>query len=180
MRNRLLAGLVGLCVVVPACSRERPHPTDVTITRTQTLTRSPTAIAFTPAAPTSVVPLSPDQNPPAGEREASCPYIASTSQQNPSANVEDIEGDHVLRTTVLTATSPVGCRFYFYRPPTKRSPTSCRRIPRRSDRIRIGYIRWPDGRHPATEGPKTLVETRGIEPLTPALQRASGERYLRV
>jgi hypothetical protein len=61
--------------------------------------------------------LPPGAQPAPGEAERRCPYIASTPDQDPRINVADINGSHVLRTTVLTRTKPVGCRFYFYAPP---------------------------------------------------------------
>ena len=64
-----------------------------------------------------MTPLPPGSPPPSGEVEKACPYVASTPNDNPDVNVADMEGDHVYRTTVLTALKPVGCRFYFYAGP---------------------------------------------------------------
>lgn len=47
---------------------------------------------------------------PAGETEGTCPYISNTDLAN-------AEGDHVYRTSLLTTTTPPGCRFYFYAGP---------------------------------------------------------------
>jgi hypothetical protein len=91
-------------------------PPVTTDTRTVTHTRTPAA-TFVPAPAQSVAPLPPHAAPAAGEIEKPCPYIASTPAQDANVNVADIEGDHVYRTTVLTGTQPVGCRFYFYAGP---------------------------------------------------------------
>jgi hypothetical protein len=88
--------------------------TIVTTAPAPTPTRTET---FTPAPAASVAPLPPGARPRAGERERRCPYVASTPEQNSNTNVEDIDGSHVYRTTVLTRLHPVGCRFYFYAPP---------------------------------------------------------------
>jgi hypothetical protein len=73
--------------------------------------------SFTPAPARTVAPLPPGRTAPRGEREARCPYIASTPQQDARVNVADIVGSHVYRTTLLTSLRPAGCRFYFYAPP---------------------------------------------------------------
>ncbi|MDP9117256.1 MAG: hypothetical protein M3O28_08400 [Actinomycetota bacterium] len=98
------------------CTGKTPPQPDTTLTQTLTTTRTTTPAPPVPAAAT-VAPLPPGQAPAKGEVERSCPYIASTPDENPNVNVADIEGDHVYRTTVLTAMSPVGCRFYFYSGP---------------------------------------------------------------
>lgn len=112
----LAATLVGACT---SGGGDAPTPGQSTITTTMTRPRPTpsTPKAFTPAPARSVVPLSPSADPPGGEAEKTCPYVASTPDENPDVNVADMEGDHVYRTTVLTSLKPVGCRFYFYAPP---------------------------------------------------------------
>ncbi len=104
----LMAGCTGRSTVVTTT-------TDRTVTAT--VTHSSPAPAFTPKPATSVPPLPPGASPAAGEVERRCPYIASTPDENPDANVADYEGDRVYRTTVLTRHEPVGCRFYFWADP---------------------------------------------------------------
>jgi hypothetical protein len=72
-------------------------------------------ITYRPAPAASVKPLPAGEKPRRGEVERSCPYIEAGLDQQPTAgpNVADIEGDRVYRTTVLTGSTPVGCRFYF-------------------------------------------------------------------
>jgi hypothetical protein len=115
---RRLIGCVGVAaaVLLTACtSSKTDNPTvDITTTHTQTSTVRP---SYQPKPAKTVAPLPPGQAPLRGEVEKACPYIASTPEQNPDVNVADIEGDHVYRTTVLTAMKPVGCRFYFYAGP---------------------------------------------------------------
>jgi len=66
---------------------------------------------YVPAPATAVAPLGRSNAPmPSGETEGPCPYIAN-------ADLADAEGDHVYRTSVVTTTNPVGCRFYFYAAP---------------------------------------------------------------
>lgn len=119
MRRPLLVvpALALAAALLSGCTGSASPAPDVTITSTVTHTRSATPPAFTPAAAASVVPLPPGVNPAKGEVEKPCPYIASTPAENAAVNVADIEGDHVLRTTVLTGLTPVGCRFYFYAGP---------------------------------------------------------------
>lgn len=119
--RRLLLPVVVITAALSACTPSS-HTHTITTTRDSTVTSHVTAttsapVTFTPKPATTVAPLPPGQAPAKGEVEKNCPYIASTSQENPDVNVADIEGSHVLRTTVLTDFKPVGCRFYFYAPP---------------------------------------------------------------
>ena len=106
---------VGAAVLTGCHSAAQPPPSTSVVTDTVTSTLS--ASTFRPPPPTTVAPLPPGSPVPQGEAEQACPYIASTPQQNPQTNVADIVGSHVYRTTVLTASRPAGCRFYFYAPP---------------------------------------------------------------
>jgi hypothetical protein len=107
----------GLSMLVGCTSAPPPEIINSDIVSTVTKTLPPPAQTYTPPPPSTVAPLPPGAKPRAGEVEKRCPYIASTRAQNATVNVETINGSHVLRTTVLTGTSPVGCRFYFYAPP---------------------------------------------------------------
>jgi hypothetical protein len=89
--------------------------TTTEITETQTITRPPptptSSGPYVPAPATTVVPLGQAHAPmPAGEVEGTCPYISNN-------DLADAEGDHVYRTSTITTTKPVGCRFYFYSSP---------------------------------------------------------------
>lgn len=113
-----------MAVLVTGCTSSapaRPSPSPSPSQRTRTLIATSTAPApkVTLAPVTSVQPLRPGQPAPAGERNGRCPYIRAGLNEDPttSANVADIEGDHVYRTTVLTTRTPVGCRFYYYASP---------------------------------------------------------------
>jgi hypothetical protein len=115
-----LALIAAVLATTTSCTSKggnAPSSSDVTVTSTRTLTRTPSAAPFTPQPATTVAPLPPGAAPAAGEVEKACPYIASTPNDDPNTNVADIEGDHVYRTTVLTKLKPVGCRFYFYAGP---------------------------------------------------------------
>lgn len=114
-RVRVLFAVVGV-VVLAGCSSKATPPPDRTVSRTVTQTNT-VAPSFVPPPATTVAPLPPGAKPGKGEVERRCPYIASTPEQNAAVNVQDIEGDHVYRTTVLTGYQPVGCRFYFYAGP---------------------------------------------------------------
>jgi len=107
----------GLGVVVSCTSGPPPEIVNSDIVSTVTTTVSPSTTPYTPPPPSTVAPLPPGTKPRAGEVEKRCPYIASTSAQDPAVNVQDINGSHVARTTVVTTMNPVGCRFYFYGPP---------------------------------------------------------------
>lgn len=111
-----LVGLVSVLALAGCTAKSSPSSNDTTITQTVTNTRT-TSGGGKAIALTNVATLPPGQNPPKGEVEKACPYIASTPDENPNVNVADFEGDHVYRTTVLTGMNPVGCRFYFYAPP---------------------------------------------------------------
>lgn len=94
------------------CSRSTPGNGDTT-TVVHTLTSTVPAPApkptprFTPAPATTVVGLPPDAAPARGEREADCPYISTQ-------DAAETEGNRIYRTTIITSTHPVGCRFYFW------------------------------------------------------------------
>jgi hypothetical protein len=105
--------LVGAAILAGCTSGRSAPGTTTERTVVQTLTRTPSP-SFTPSPARTVRPLTPNAAPAAGEVEKRCPYIASTPAENAAVNVADIEGDHVYRTTVLTKSTPVGCRFYFY------------------------------------------------------------------
>jgi hypothetical protein len=51
-----------------------------------------------------------------GEVEKLCPYIRTGKNMDPTdkPNVADIEGSRIYRTTVITTTTPHGCRFWYY------------------------------------------------------------------
>lgn len=109
----LAAGLLSACTArTPVVA---PGPTE-TITSVVTRTAPPPPITFRPAPATSVAPLPPGASPARGEVEKPCPYILSSQDQGPHS-MADLEGDRVYRTTVITTTNPVGCRFYFWAPP---------------------------------------------------------------
>jgi len=123
-RKRELRGQSAVLAVVAAltlagCTSSSAPKAPTTSTRTVTLTRTPTARAYTPAPATSVHPLTPGAKPRAGEVAKSCPYIKAGLDIQPTSgpNVADIEGDRIYRQTVLTSLHPVGCRFYFWAPP---------------------------------------------------------------
>jgi hypothetical protein len=103
---------------VAGCTSGAPAPAHSTVTQTISETHTRTlapSVTFTPAPATSVRPLPDGAKPHRGETEKTCPYIKAGLDQQPTsgANVADIEGDRVYRTTVLTSYKPVGCRFYF-------------------------------------------------------------------
>src|SRR3954452_4536411 len=107
---------VALLCGVTACTSDAPTRT-TTIHSTVTSTLPTPTQTYTPPVPSTVAPLPPGAKPRAGKVEKQCPYIASTRAQNPTVNVETLNGSHVARTTVLTTMNPLGCRFYFYRSP---------------------------------------------------------------
>jgi hypothetical protein len=117
-RSALTVGaLIALsAAMVTGCGSTAPLSPSTSIL-TDTVTTTLPASTFRPPPPTSVAPLPPGSAVPPGEAEQACPYIASTPQQDPKTNVADIVGSHVYRTTVLTRSRPVDCRFYFYAPP---------------------------------------------------------------
>jgi hypothetical protein len=103
--------LLALPVLVAGCTSASPRVRDTTVVHTVTSTvpaaRPTTTPAFTPAPATTVVGLPPGAAPPRGEREANCPYISTQ-------NAAETEGNRIYRTTIITGTNPVGCRFYFW------------------------------------------------------------------
>lgn len=106
-------------VLLGGCVPSAPRPgTTTTIVETTTSTLAPSSPvpSYTPPPARTVAPLPPGTTPARGEVERACPYIAS-SPDDGADSVADIVGSHVLRTTVLTMTKPVGCRFYFYAGP---------------------------------------------------------------
>jgi hypothetical protein len=106
-------------LTLAACVPTKTTPgTTTTILETHVSTLPPTSTVptYTPPPAHTVTPLPPGTRPAKGETEQACPYIASAPEAG-ADSVADIVGSHVLRTTVLTATRPVGCRFYFYAGP---------------------------------------------------------------
>lgn len=121
MPRLLLAALAVAAAVLTGCTTSSSGSAPSSIintTVTTTITHTPPAPTetFTPKPATTVAPLPPGQAPAAGEVEKPCPYILSSQDQGPNS-MADLEGDRVYRTTVLTGTNPVGCRFYFWAPP---------------------------------------------------------------
>lgn len=115
MRRRLSCVVVALILV--SCTRG--------VDRVRTTPSSPSSSVPSRSHPVpdisaanAVAPVPPGP-PPAGERDGHCPYIRTGLNQDPTSlpNVADIEGNRIYRTTILTRTSPVGCRFYFINPP---------------------------------------------------------------
>jgi hypothetical protein len=100
-----------LSALLAGCTSASPVVRDTTVVHTVTSTvHAPppkTAAPFTPAPATTVVGLPPGVAPPRGEREATCPYISTS-------NAAATEGNRIYRTTIITKTHPVGCRFYFW------------------------------------------------------------------
>jgi hypothetical protein len=123
--KRLLPVLLAALALAGCTSSGDPGPTAPasthTLTQTSTRTAPPPVVTFKPPAPATVRPLPPGQNAPKGEKDKRCPYIKTGLNQddNSGVNLADIEGDRVYRTTVLTKYRPVGCRFYFYAPPSE-------------------------------------------------------------
>lgn len=117
---RVLLAAAAVAVTLSACTASsRTHTVTTTRDTTVHSTVTETTIVpstFTPKPPATVAPLAPGQPPSTGEVEKACPYILSSQDQGPGS-LADLEGDRVYRTTVLTGTRPVGCRFYFYAPP---------------------------------------------------------------
>lgn len=121
---RIVAAVgAGALLVLAGCSSSGappPPPSTSTVVSTVVGTRTPTPRAsFTPAPATTVRPLPPDAGPHPGEKDGRCPYIRPglNVDSGGGANVADLEGDRIYRTTLLTGDRPVGCRFYFYAPP---------------------------------------------------------------
>lgn len=131
MNSRLLVAGVAAASVLLLGACTKSHPTDTDTTVTQTVTHTRPAPSGTAVAAHTVGPLPPGQSPAKGEVEKACPYIHSNFTDG-TPNVADLEGDRVYRTTVITTTNPVGCRFYFWASPyeavadivTQRFPTA--------------------------------------------------------
>jgi hypothetical protein len=109
--KRWLAVLPVLALVA-GCTSASPGVRDTTVVHTVTSTvHAPTPQSapppFTPTPATTVVGLPPGAAPARGEREATCPYISTQ-------DAAETEGNRIYRTTVITSTHPVGCRFYFW------------------------------------------------------------------
>jgi hypothetical protein len=111
-RVRALVVLAALLGLAGCTSHGSTAVETIKRTTTQTVTTTPTAGApYTPPPATAVPPLGKSNAPmPAGETEGTCPYISNT-------DVADAEGDHVYRSSIITTSKPVGCRFYFYSSP---------------------------------------------------------------
>ena len=111
--------VTALCAVLVGCTSHTKvitTPTDVTQTRTVVHTSTP-PITVTVTPDSSVTPLPPGANPPAGEVDGTCPYIRpghDLDDGSVTPNLADDEGDRVYRVTLLTKLHPVGCRFYFH------------------------------------------------------------------
>jgi hypothetical protein len=124
--NQCAIALAVLSTLLTACtSNTNSAPTSTivtTLTSTQvhTITAPPSTIGpvatFVPKPARTVSPLPPGASPAKGQVEKRCPYIVSSPDQG-KPDVADIDGSHVYRTTRLTKTKPVGCRFYFYASP---------------------------------------------------------------
>src|SRR5438874_35516 len=106
-RNRA-CGVLALFVVLTGCTSTRVGPPPVgTVTRTETLTRPPTASAAPMRlALVDVPPWPPGSPTPQGEKQASCPYLKAglNIEPDPSGtDWADLEGNRVQRVAVLTA-----------------------------------------------------------------------------
>jgi hypothetical protein len=125
-RRAALCGVLAAAALVAGCTAggSSPGPATSAQTTRTVVEGTRTASATPPPAPrpaSSVAPLPPGSRTRTGETQRSCPYIRTGLDEDPAgakgANVADIEGDRIYRTTVLTRLRPVGCRFYFYAPP---------------------------------------------------------------
>lgn len=111
------AGVLLVGVLLAACTtHSTAAPQSSVVTQTEVVGTTTPPPTYVPPPAQTVTPLPPSASPGAGEVEKPCPYIASTPEENPTTNVADIDGSHVYRTTIITTTKPVGCRFYFYAP----------------------------------------------------------------
>lgn len=119
MRGGLGALTAALALLPAACtsstSAAPSTPPDTTVTRTVVATRTP-PVTVKALPQRTAAPLPPGRSTPRRSVEKRCPYIASSHSDSP-VSVEDIEGDRIYRTVVLTDHTPVGCRFHFYAPP---------------------------------------------------------------
>lgn len=117
--RRLGAGAIAVVALgLAGCTQSaapEPPPTDSTITSTITATRTAKPTYVPPPAKT-LAALPPGRHPAKGEVEKLCPYIRTGLNMDPTSapNVASIVGSRVYRTTVITTTKPVGCRFWFY------------------------------------------------------------------
>lgn len=107
--------VAAVAVALTGCTHSTATPNTTT---TKVVTQTHTSTAPVTAVPAGyVAPLRPGEHPAKGEVEKSCPYIKSTQDEDPVHSVAVIEGNRVYRTTVITSTKPVGCRFYFWAAP---------------------------------------------------------------
>jgi hypothetical protein len=111
LRRWLAVLVLPALIVVAGCTSASPSTRDTTVVQTVSGTvhtaRPPTTPLYTPAPATTVAGLPPGAVPPHGEREATCPYISTQ-------DAAETEGNRIYRTTIITTTRPVGCRFYFW------------------------------------------------------------------
>jgi len=109
-RRRWLV-VLALPAVLAGCTSASLRVRDTTVVQTVTSTvhtpRPQTTPTYTPAPETTVAGLRPGAAPAPGERDATCPYITTQS-------AAETEGNRIYRTTIITNTHPVGCRFYFW------------------------------------------------------------------
>ncbi|MEO9140148.1 MAG: hypothetical protein ABI345_13910 [Jatrophihabitans sp.] len=115
--KRLVLIAAALALLVSGCTSDKtaPAPGTRTLTSTETKTLPSEPDAYRPPPATFVKSLRPGSKPPVGEKRMLCPYIRSGLDEDPTSkpNVADIQGNRVGQTTVLTAHTPIGCRFYF-------------------------------------------------------------------
>lgn len=117
-----LAAAVATALTVTACTPGASTTPTGTVTSTRTITAAPSTIVpvvpkpFAPAA--LVAPAQPPGSTlPAGQTDATCPYIKAGLNVEPEStgtNFAALEGSRVQRVTVLTTLKPVGCRFYWF------------------------------------------------------------------
>jgi hypothetical protein len=113
-RARAIAAILISCVALLAACHKTvvvSSTDNTTVTQTETLTSPPKKPSSTPGTAIPVAtaaPLSPSEQPPAGQLDADCPYLAT-------ADAQDLEGNRIYRVTV-TGSSPPTCRFFFWAP----------------------------------------------------------------
>ena len=110
MLFRSLAG----CTANSAPGAQPTSPAGTTATATVTNTGPAPAPTFTPAPARYLASLLPGAAARKGEKDKLCPYIRTGLNQDPTskANLADISGERIYRTTVITTSDPVGCRFW--------------------------------------------------------------------
>lgn len=92
-----------------ACGSSAPAPVDTTVVVTTVVSAPPRptpSATFRPPPAVAVAPLAPSDPAPAGQVDAPCPYIDTTTAQN-------LEGNRIYRTTVGAA-RPISCQFWFW------------------------------------------------------------------